>query len=94
MANQHSAGIAKIPKVIENADFVPEPVSIDECLSTILELDLTSDCYRRLTARVNEKVKGLNWELEKFRVSLNSLVTESNNEFRNKGAYTGLGLGI
>ena len=73
MANQHSAGIAKIPKVIENADFKPEPVSIDECLSTILELDLTSDVYRRLTARVNEKVQGLNWELEKFRVSLNSL---------------------
>ena len=70
MANQHSAGIAKIPKVIENAEFKPEPVSIDECLSTILELDLTSDVYRRLTARVNEKVQGLNWELEKFRVSL------------------------
>ena len=74
MANQHSAGIAKIPKVIENADFKPEPVSIDECLSTILELDLTSDVYRRLTARVNEKVQGLNWELEKFRVSLDLFI--------------------
>ena len=68
MANQYSSAIAKIPRFIANADFRPKPYSLDECVSILIYYRLPSEVYRNITHNINEKVKGLNWELEKFRV--------------------------
>ena len=70
MDNQDSKAIPKIPRLIENADFEPESVGVEEGTSMILEYGFSSEQWRRLTAIVNEKVKNLNWELEKFKVNL------------------------
>ena len=70
MDNQSSSSIPKIPRFIQNADFQPEAVSLDECVAIIVHHNLSADVYRQLTNRVNEKIKNLNWELEKFRVRL------------------------
>ena len=54
--------------IIQNSDSKPEQVSLDEACATILQFGLSEHKYRNLTEQVNTKVKGLNWELEKFRV--------------------------
>ena len=68
MENQNSSAIVKIPRFIQNANFEPKPISLDECFATIVHHNLSADVYRQLTKRVNGKIKSLNWELEKFRV--------------------------
>ena len=68
MANQYSSAISKIPRFIANADFRKKPYSLDECVSILIHYKLPSEVYRNITHNINEKVKGLNWELEKFRV--------------------------
>ena len=47
-----------------------ESISKDESLAMILYNDMSADTYRRMTKMVNEKVKNLDWQLEKFRVTL------------------------
>ena len=68
--NQNSSAIPKIPRMIQNADFKPEPISLDEAVAIIVHHNLSAEVYRQLTKRVNEKIKNLNWELEKFHVRL------------------------
>ena len=75
MANQYSSAIAKIPRFIANADFRPKPYSLDECVSILIYYRLPSQVYRNITHNINEKVKGLNWELEKFRVRDHPYIT-------------------
>ena len=36
MSNQDCGAIPKIPKFVENADFKPEPVNLDECSAIVL----------------------------------------------------------
>ena len=68
MSNQSSSALKKIPKFLQNFDVKPEPFDLDECTAVILHYDLSSHTYRSLTKVVNEKVKKLNWQLEKFRL--------------------------
>ena len=67
-ANKNSEAIKMIPKFIQNVDFKPERNSLDEDLATLLYLNLTEHQFRNLHAQTNAKIKGLNWQLEKFKV--------------------------
>ena len=67
-ANKNSEAIKMIPKFIQNFDFKPERNSLDVDLATLLYLNLTEHQFRNLHAQTNVKIKGLNWQLEKFKV--------------------------
>ena len=69
-SNQNSGAIPKIPKFVQSAESLHEPVSKDESLALILYNDMSADTYRRMTKMVNQKVKNLDWQLEKFRVNI------------------------
>ena len=69
MKNQESEALSKVPKFIKNFDVQPEPFCFDECTAIVLYNHLSADVYKRLTQSVNEKVKKLDWKLEKFRVN-------------------------
>ena len=68
MSNQDCGAIPKIPKFVQNFDVQPKAFDLDECTAVVLHYDLSSHTYRSLTKVVNEKVKKLNWQLEKFRL--------------------------
>ena len=69
MANRGSGAIKKIPKFIQHADDKPTKFSLDHDLACLLYYNLSEHVYRGFTEEVDSKVKTLNWELEKFRVS-------------------------
>ena len=69
VANKGSGAIPKVRQFINNFDFKPERNSLDEDLATILYLNLTEHQFRFFHSNTNARIQGLNWQLEKFKVT-------------------------